>query len=107
MRSADVLGALLESPLYFAVMVWFPNVKDDVLKLALPTARGTVPSTVMSSKNVTVPVGLEPATVAVKVTSLPMTDGFSDDTTVVVVGAVASSVMRHSSVPVTPSLARR
>ena len=101
-----MLGALSASPLYFAMIVWLPKVSDDVLKLAIPPARATVPSGVTPSKKVTVPVGAEPVTVAVNVTWSPTIDGFSEDVSVVVVGGRAVSVMRHSLFPV-PSFARK
>src|ERR1700674_4603410 len=65
-------------------------VSEDVAKVATPALSGPEPSEVAPSENVTVPVGVPPAvlvTVAVNVTDWPPTEGLSDDTSTVVVGA--------------------
>jgi len=61
-----------------------PPDDDDVVKEALPLASETLPSVVVPSLNVTVPVGVSAVvavgtTVAVNVTAWPYIDGFSDD----------------------------
>jgi hypothetical protein len=63
-----------------------------VVKVACPLLRVPVPSVVVPSRNVTVPVGFptpgETAlTVAVKVTARPKTEGFKDEPSVVAVTA--------------------
>ena len=60
--------------LYVAVIVCVPALSVEVLKLALPLTRETVPNRVVPSSNVTDPVGIPPpleVTVAVKVTLPP------------------------------------
>ena len=78
------------APEYVAVMIWLPSVKAEVLKLACPLAlRATFAARVVApAVKVTVPsvTGLTPlVTVAVKVTLLPVKDGFRLDATLVVV----------------------
>jgi hypothetical protein len=60
----------------------------DVLYVAVPPLRVPVPSVVLPSLNVTVPVAAEGVTVAVNVTDTPYADGFADDATPVVVDAL-------------------
>src|SRR5258708_33347069 len=84
-RTPDVLGALLRSPAYAAVMEWLPTESVDVVKPATPPTTATAPSTVDPSLKVTVPVGLMPATVAVKVTACPPLLGLAEDTSPVAV----------------------
>ena len=59
-----------------------------------------MPSVAAPSLNVTVPVGVPPlpATVAVNVTDCPNTDGFAEDTTVVVVEACVTVCVRVEEV---------
>jgi hypothetical protein len=80
---------MLEVPLYVAVTVLVPAGKADVIRLALPPARFTVPSVVVPAVNVTVPTGTTVGdfTVALNVTLCPGTDGFREEVTVVVVVA--------------------
>jgi hypothetical protein len=56
-----------------------PADKADVLKVARPLLSVPVPSVVLPSLNVTVPVAAEGVTVAVNVTEVPAVDGFADD----------------------------
>ncbi len=60
----------------------------DVLSIAVPPDRVTVPRAVVPSLNNTVPVAVDGLTVAVKVTELPYADGLPDDATPVVVDAL-------------------
>ncbi len=68
-----VLVAKLVVPLKVAVIVWSPTARADVVKVAWPEpSRAIVASTVVPSRNVTVPAvtGLPPpVTVAVNVTA--------------------------------------
>ena len=62
---------------------------DEIANVAAPPLRVPVPSVVLPSLNVTVPVGVPLAgaaavTVAVKVTDCPKTEGFADEVTPVV-----------------------
>ena len=73
------------SPPYAAVRLCVPGVRAEAWKAALPLASVPVPSVVVPSRNVTVPVGEpdEELTVAVRVTACPISDGFADDVTAV------------------------
>ena len=53
------------------MIAWLPDESDEVVKVAVPPDRDAVPSVVPPSMNVTVPVGVKPDTVAVKVTLCP------------------------------------
>ena len=65
-----------------------PIASDDVLKVAAPLLTLPLPSTVLPSLNVTVPVAVVAEIVAVNVTGEPIADGFADDDNVVVVLAL-------------------
>ena len=67
-----------------------PAGSDEVINVAVPPLRLTVPMAVPPSSNVTVPVGMPAAgdtglTVAVKVTCCPYVEGLAEEVTVVVV----------------------
>lgn len=65
-----------------------------VLKVVLPALSVPVPSEVVPSRNVTVPVGVPAAvllTVAIKVTLAPGAEGFCEDTTLVDEDAFATA----------------
>ena len=76
--SVAVEVLLLLSPLYVAVMVLLPVVKDDVASVATPLLRVDVPRTVDPLVNVTVPVTFE-GSVSVKVTEAPAFEGLADE----------------------------
>ena len=91
-NTVGVLPENCEFPPYDAVMEWVPAVKEAVIYVACPLAFNVpVPSVVVPSLKVTVPVGVPVpelgATVAVKVTDCPTVEGFTDEVTVVVVDA--------------------
>ena len=70
-----------------------PTANAEVVNVAVPPDTVPVPRVVVPSRKVTVPVGLPApgatgATVAVKVTDCPNTDGLADEATVVVVVAL-------------------
>jgi hypothetical protein len=92
-NAGDVLDANFVSPLYFAVMECVPCVNVVVETAALPALIVPgAPICVAPSKNVSVPASVPAVvevTVAVNITLCPTVAGFSDETTVVVVGAVA------------------
>lgn len=69
-------------------MEWEPTERADVLYVAVPLLTLPVPSVVLPSLNVTVPVAVVDEIVAVKVTEEPKAEGFADDETVVVVLAL-------------------
>src|SRR5437868_4426934 len=61
-----------------------PPLSEAVMKVAMPPSSGCVPSVVLPSRKMTMPVGIavEPdgaLTVAVNVTSAPNTDGLKDE----------------------------
>ena len=70
-------------------MLFAPTVRDEIDKVAIPEAKVPVPMMVEPFLNVTVPVavpapGVTAATVAVKVTDSPKTEGVVEVTVVVV-----------------------
>jgi len=75
------------SPAYTAVIEWLPAARLLVVSVATNDAfSAPVPSDVVPSMNVTVPVGVPAGvgvTVAVKVTDWPTFAGFAEDTTAV------------------------
>jgi hypothetical protein len=76
------------------VIEWLPMARDEVVKGAVAPLRGTVPSVVAPSLNVTVPVGVpEPLTVAVKVTDCPNVLGLREDVSVVFVAPAVVTVV--------------
>ena len=81
---------LLLSPLYVAVMVLLPGVRDDVESVATPPLRDGVPRTVEPLVNVTVPVTLD-GSVSVKVTESPAFEGFADEVSVDVGDALVTT----------------
>jgi hypothetical protein len=85
--TAELLAALLGSPLYCAVIEWLPVASEEIVTLAVPAASAPAPICAPPSKNLTVPVGESPVTLAVNVTDCPELDGFGDDDSVVVVCA--------------------
>jgi hypothetical protein len=70
-NAADVLPALLESPLYTAVMVWVPTLIVVIESDALPLLIVLVPNDVAPSRNWTVPVAAAGETVAVNPIDCP------------------------------------
>ena len=65
-------------------MEWLPALRLDVENVALPPFNTPLPRVLSPSKNVTVPVAAEGATVAVKVTDCPTVDGCRLEVRVVV-----------------------
>jgi len=62
-----------------------PVASVEMLNVAFPPLSAPVPSAVLPSVNVTVPVAVVGVTVAVKVTDEPYADGFADEISVTVV----------------------
>ena len=92
-RTADVLPAKLASPAYRAVIECAPaiNAVPAVVNCADPPDKFPVPSCVVPSRKVTVPVGELPeagCTVVVNVTLCPYVDGFRLELTAVEVTAL-------------------
>ena len=71
----------LESPLYVATMGSLPAGRVEVLTDAVPFVTVVVPSTVEPLVNVTVPVTIV-GRVSVKVTGLPLVEGFCEEVSV-------------------------
>jgi len=73
--AAEELGAKFALPLYLALIEWVPPVSVDIVKVATPPLfKVPVPSAVVPSWKLTVPVGmplLPDLTVAVHVTGVP------------------------------------
>jgi hypothetical protein len=67
----EVLAPFLESPPYEAASVWLPAASDEVVTVAVPPLRVTLPRVVEPSWKVTVPVAEAGLTVAVRVTGCP------------------------------------
>ena len=88
---AEVLPRKLVSPPYMAVIVLDPSGREEVLKVAAPPLRVTVPRVTEFRLNVAEPVGIPPNcpdTLAVNVTVWPTTDGLTEDESAVEVVAL-------------------
>ena len=98
----DVHDWKFVAPLYAAVMLCVPAVRLLVVNTALPLLTRPVPSDVLPSLNVTVPViGLALLlTVAVNVTLRPYTDGLMDEVTAVLVLALLTVCWNVHVLPV-------
>src|SRR5262249_6667735 len=83
--AAEVLAALLGSPLYCAVSEWLPTASEEIVKLAVPAARVPVPSCTPPSNKLPDPVGESPGTFTADFTGCPKLDGFCDDDSAVAV----------------------
>jgi hypothetical protein len=82
-------------------MEWEPVVRAEVVKAALPLVSATVAIMTVPFLNVAEPVGvplLEGLTVALKVTAAPCVAGFSEETTVVEVGALLVTKVKTGDV---------
>jgi len=90
--TADVLPEKALVAPYAAFTLCLPLLSVDVLKVAVPLpSRVAVPSVVLPSLQLTVPLGVTPVdevTLAVNVTSCPTLDGFGDEPSTVVVEAL-------------------
>jgi len=77
-RAAETAPLKVASPLYCAVMVCVPPPSKAVLKLTVPLLSGRFPEmATVPSKKTTVPVAEAGATLAVKVSASPKTEGFA------------------------------
>jgi hypothetical protein len=92
--AALVLLALLASPPYTAVMLWIPPNNVEFFSVALAFVNAIAPSMAVPSLKVTVPVGVCPATVAVKVTCEPSAtlEGLTTSVVVELLGATVNVV---------------
>ncbi len=77
-----------------------PAVSVEMLNVAFPPLIAPVPSVVLPSLNVTVPVAAKGVTVAVNVTVEPYAEGFADEARVIVV--LAGSTVWVSAKDVLP-----
>ena len=62
-----------------AVIECTPSASDETGSAALPPLKVTVPSSVLESKNCTLPVAVAGDTCAVKVTACPTVDGSTEE----------------------------
>ncbi len=103
--TADVLVAKFVSPLYAAVIEWFPSASDDVVYVAVRfEVRFDFPSAVAPSKNSTDPVGdgaaeLDGLTVAVNVTLAPSACGLALEEMVVAVAVGVGCTIDSTRTP--------
>ena len=77
---------MLLSPAYTALRLWEPPASVFSVKLATLEIREAVPMVVAPSIKTTLPVGVNPVTVAVKVVAVPAVLGFRLEANVVEVG---------------------
>src|SRR5262249_57843206 len=90
-------GLKSASPLYSATTEWAPTGSAGVVKVATPLPRATVAAADPSMTKVTEPVGVlfgpveAAATVTVKVTASPTTDGLSELASPTVTGGAWNS----------------
>lgn len=87
-KTEEVLALSLGSPLYAAVMECAPAASAEVDNVAVPPLSGALPSALLPSEKVTVPVAAAGDTFAVNVTLCPNAEGFALEDRVVVVLAV-------------------
>jgi hypothetical protein len=83
------------------MIVWFPKLKVDVVKLAAPPLSAMVPKVALPSLNVTLPVGVPDVvevTVAAKVTACPIIEGFCDEPKDKIVEALLTTWLRGGDV---------
>src|SRR5687767_6910396 len=87
--AADVLAPLVVSPQYSAVKLWLPTMLNVPERLACPLAAVAWPSTVPPWRKTTLPLGLVPLIVAVRVAVSPAWMLAGEMARLVVVGEVA------------------
>ncbi|HKF49957.1 MAG TPA: hypothetical protein VKB38_21520 [Terracidiphilus sp.] len=83
LTALDVLVAKVVDPPYTAVIECVPAVENEVASVAFPELSVPVPSDVVPSRNVTVPVAAEGETVAVSVTLVPVVVDVEEDVSAV------------------------
>jgi hypothetical protein len=98
-----VLVRKLELPPYTAVIWCVPLFRFEIARLARPAFREPVPTLLVPSLKVTVPVGVAvpgalAATVAVKVTAWLCAEGLREEVTVVVVASLLTVWVRTGEV---------
>jgi hypothetical protein len=86
-------------------MTWLPSPSADVVKEAVPPESEETPSTLAPSRKLTFPDGVPPVpvTVAVNVTAWPGWEGFSEESSVVVVGWAPERLVKTTSLPSPPT----
>ena len=85
LTAGEVLVAKVVDPPYTAVIECVPAVENEVASVALPELSVPVPSEVVPSMKVTVPVAVEGVTVAVSVTLVPVATDVAEEVSAVVV----------------------
>ena len=86
-----IVSVNFEAKRNFCAAQWAPRANAEVAKVAVPPLSAPLPSVVVPSLNVTVPVGVPVVndfTKAVNVTDWLKADGFTEETTVVEVAAL-------------------
>src|SRR5262245_10250605 len=73
--AAEVLAALLGSPLYCAVSEWLPTASEEIVKLAMPAASVPVPICTPPSNKLADPVGESPIPFGGNFKGRPTPDG--------------------------------
>src|ERR1051325_2078327 len=76
--AVDVLPLRVASPQYEAVKLWGPAASVEMVKVAVPLLSEAVPSEVVPSRKVTVPVAVAGVTVTVMVTVWPAVEGLGE-----------------------------
>ena len=76
-----------------AVIAWFPEPSVEIVRAAFPALSATLPRVVAPSLNVTLPEGVPlpggvGPTPAVKVTAVPLIDGFFDEVNTVTLASL-------------------
>ena len=76
-----------------AVIAWFPEPSVEIVRAAFPALSATLPRVVAPSLNVTLPEGVPlpggaGPTAAVKVTAVPLIDGFFDEVNTVTLASL-------------------
>ena len=102
-RTGEVLVSKPELPPYTAVIGCAPLDRFEIVKVARPALSEPLPSVLLPSLKVSVPVGVAvpgalAATVAVKVTELLCAEGLREEVTVVVVVSLFTVWVRTGEV---------
>ena len=102
---AEVEGRFPVSPAYCAVIELVPRASAEIVTAALPAMRLPRPTALAPLKKVTAPVGADPVTMAVKVTTSAVNEGFAEEVRTVVV-AVSANALEAKPRPMPTNAAR-
>jgi len=84
------------------VIEWLPTARPEVVKVVCPVLKVELPSAVVPSRKVTVPVAEEGETVAVNVTDWPEVDGLRVEVAAVVVLALFAVTVCETAPEIPP-----